>query len=91
MDLSFFCEVELTPSKGRSSVVIGACARWTDISRILDREGLVVVGGRNSAGGIGGLTIGGKQQCGCFNMVFKSDSSLLNPSDSISAVLSTLN
>ncbi|KAL8692791.1 MAG: hypothetical protein Q9218_002262 [Villophora microphyllina] len=57
IDLSLFCEV--TPSKDRSSVVIGAGAKWMDVSKTLDEQGLAVVGGRNSAVGVGGLTLGG--------------------------------
>jgi len=58
IDLSLFCEV--TPSKDGSSVAIGAGAKWMDVSKILDDMGLAVVGGRNSAVGVGGLTLGGK-------------------------------
>ena len=58
IDLSLFCEV--TPSKDGSSVVIGAGAKWMDVSKALDQKGLAVVGGRNSAVGVGGLTLGGK-------------------------------
>lgn len=58
IDLSLFCEVN--PSKDRSSVAIGAGAKWMDVSKVLDEEGLAVVGGRNSAVGVGGLTLGGK-------------------------------
>lgn len=58
IDLSFICEVTL--SEDRSSVTIGAGAKWKDVSTILDEKGLAVVGGRNSAVGVGGLTLGGK-------------------------------
>ena len=58
VDLSLFCEV--TPSEVGSSVVIGAGAKWMDVSKILDEKGLVVVGGRNSAVGVGGLILGGE-------------------------------
>lgn len=57
IDLSLFREV--TPSKDRNSVVIGAGAKWIHVSTILDEKGLAVVGGRNSAVGVGGLTSGG--------------------------------
>ncbi|MCJ1456812.1 hypothetical protein MMC28_007177 [Mycoblastus sanguinarius] len=57
IDLSLFCEV--IPSEDGSSVVIGAGAKWMDVSKILDEKGLAVVGGRNSAVGVGGLTLGG--------------------------------
>lgn len=58
IDLGLFCEV--TPSKDGSSVAIGAGAKWMDVSKVLDEKGLAVVGGRNSAVGVGGLTLGGK-------------------------------
>ena len=57
IDLSLFCEV--TPFEDGSNVVIGAGAKWMDVSNVLDKEGLAVVGGRNSAVGVGGLTLGG--------------------------------
>lgn len=58
IDLGLFSEV--TPSEDGSSVVIGAGAKWMDVSKVLDEKGLAVVGGRNSAVGVGGLTLGGK-------------------------------
>ena len=58
IDLSLFCEV--VPSEDGSSVSIGAGAKWMDVSKVLDERGLAVVGGRNSAVGVGGLTLGGK-------------------------------
>ena len=58
IDLSLFCEV--TPSDDGSTVAIGAGAKWMDVSKVLDEKGLAVVGGRNSAVGVGGLTLGGK-------------------------------
>ena len=58
IDLQLFNEV--TPSEDGNSVVIGAGAgRWMDVSKRLDERGLAVVGGRNSAVGVGGLTLGG--------------------------------
>ncbi|TVY12607.1 Bifunctional solanapyrone synthase [Lachnellula arida] len=57
IDLSLLREV--TPSEDGSSVVIGAGAKWMDVSKVLDERGLAVVGGRNSAVGVGGLTLGG--------------------------------
>ncbi|MCJ1316755.1 hypothetical protein MMC15_002076 [Xylographa vitiligo] len=57
VDLSLFYEV--TISEVGSSVVIGAGAKWMDVSKILDEKDLVVVGGRNSAVGVGGLILGG--------------------------------
>jgi hypothetical protein len=58
IDLSRFCEV--TPSEDGTSVVIGGGCKWADVSKFLDRRGLAVVGGRNSAVGVGGLTLGGE-------------------------------
>ena len=58
IDLGLFCEVIV--SEDGSSVIIGAGAKWMDVSRVLDEKGLAVVGGRNSAVGVGGLTLGGK-------------------------------
>ena len=58
IDLGLLCEV--TPSEDGSSVSIGAGAKWMDVSKALDEKGLAVVGGRNSAVGVGGLTLGGK-------------------------------
>ncbi|CAD6569233.1 MAG: hypothetical protein ASARMPRED_002677 [Alectoria sarmentosa] len=57
IDLGLFCEV--TPSEDGASVAIGAGAKWMDVSKILDEKCLAVVGGRNSAVGVGGLTLGG--------------------------------
>lgn len=58
IDLGLFCEV--TPSEDGSSVAIGTGAKWIDVSKVLDERGLAVIGGRNSAVGVGGLTLGGK-------------------------------
>ena len=58
IDLRLFCEVTL--SEDRQSVVLGSGAKWMDVSKVLDGKGLAVVGGRNSAVGVGGLTLGGK-------------------------------
>lgn len=58
IDLSLFRGV--TVAEDRSSVAIGAGAKWMDVSTILDGKGLAVIGGRNSAVGVGGLTLGGK-------------------------------
>ena len=57
IDLSLLRDV--TPSEDGSSVDIGAGAKWMDVSKVLDQRGLAVVGGRNSAVGVGGLTLGG--------------------------------
>ena len=58
VDLGLFREV--IPSEDGSSVVIGAGAKWMDVSKVLDKKGLAVVGGRNSAVGVGGMILGGK-------------------------------
>lgn len=58
IDLSLLRQV--TPSEDGSSVTVGAGAKWIDVSQALDKKGLAVVGGRNSAVGVGGLTLGGK-------------------------------
>ena len=71
IDLSSFREVE--PSKDGSTVTIGAGAKWEEVSTALDERGLAVVGGRNSAVGVGGLALGGKVLI--FTSVFISGSS----------------
>ena len=58
IDLSLFCEV--TPAVDESTVTIGTGAKWIDVYRKLDEKGLIVVGGRNSPVGVGGLTLQGK-------------------------------
>ena len=50
---------EVIPSDDGSSVSIGTGARWIDVYKTLDEEGLAVAGGRNSDVGVGGLTLGG--------------------------------
>ncbi|KAL8973573.1 MAG: hypothetical protein Q9197_002172 [Variospora fuerteventurae] len=50
---------QITPSRDGLSVVIGSGARWLDVSSALDSKSLAVAGGRNSAVGVGGLTLGG--------------------------------
>ena len=57
IDLGLLTSVALTDD--RSTVQIGGGCRWGDVSKILDEQGLAVVGGRNSAVGVGGLTLGG--------------------------------
>lgn len=52
IDMSLFCDV--TPSEDGSSVFIGVGAKWGKVFEDLD------AGGRNSAVGVGGLTLGGK-------------------------------
>ncbi|SLM38048.1 fad binding domain protein [Lasallia pustulata] len=43
----------------KRDVAIGAGTKWMDVSKVLDKKGLAVIGGRNSAVGVGGLTLGG--------------------------------
>ncbi|KAJ5636489.1 uncharacterized protein N7484_009802 [Penicillium longicatenatum] len=57
IDLSLFREI--TVAEKRQSVAIGAGCRWIDVSRILDENGLSVVGGRSSEVGVAGFTLGG--------------------------------
>ena len=58
IDLTMFREV--TVSDDRESVVLGAGARWVDVSRVLDEMDLIVVGGRSSDVGVAGYTLGGE-------------------------------
>ena len=58
IDLSQFCQVLV--SEDRSSVTFGGGAKWKNVTKLLDGEGLAVVGGRNSDVGVGGLTLGGR-------------------------------
>ncbi|CAN9196388.1 unnamed protein product [Alternaria alternata] len=57
IDLSLFNQV--APAEDRQSVVIGAGCKWIDVYSTLEKEGLAVAGGRNSAVGVAGLTLGG--------------------------------
>lgn len=57
IDTSLFNSITLSPDK--KSVTIGAGCKWTDVSQTLEKQGLAVAGGRNSAVGVGGLTLGG--------------------------------
>ena len=50
---------EVIPSNDGLSVSIGGGAKWVDVSKVLDENGLAVVGGRNSPVGVGGSTLGG--------------------------------
>lgn len=84
IDLSLFNEV--TPSDDGSSVVLGTGARWRDVSRALEDKGIAVVGGRNSAVGVGGLVLGGQATplalifCSRANTVTYRRAFLLHPS-----------
>ncbi|KAB2109699.1 hypothetical protein AG0111_0g1713 [Alternaria gaisen] len=57
IDLSLFNQV--TPAEDRQSVVVGAGCKWIEVYSALEKEGLAVAGGRNSAVGVSGLTLGG--------------------------------
>jgi hypothetical protein len=57
IDLSLFYEV--TPAEDGQSVAIGAGCKWIDVYRALEKRGIAVAGGRNSAVGVAGLTLGG--------------------------------
>ncbi|KAK3937345.1 hypothetical protein QBC46DRAFT_12195 [Diplogelasinospora grovesii] len=57
IDLSLFCAV--TPAADGSTVTVGTGAKWIDVYKALDEKGLVVVGGRNSPVGVGGLILQG--------------------------------
>jgi len=57
IDLGAFCSI--TVSEDQSSVNIGAGAKWADVYKVMDVKGLTVVGGRNSAVGVGGFLLGG--------------------------------
>ena len=57
LDLQLLSEVSCPGD--RSSVSVGAGARWGDVSQVLDKLGLAVTGGRNSDVGVGGLALGG--------------------------------
>jgi hypothetical protein len=58
IDLSLFCEV--TPAVDGSTVTVGTGAKWIDVYKVLGEKGLVVMGGRSSPVGVGGLTLQGK-------------------------------
>ncbi|USP81513.1 hypothetical protein yc1106_08787 [Curvularia clavata] len=57
IDLSLFKQVVLAEDK--KSTVIGAGCRWIDVYSTLEKDGVAVVGGRNSAVGVAGLALGG--------------------------------
>ncbi|KAL6158747.1 hypothetical protein ACJQWK_03329 [Exserohilum turcicum] len=57
VDLSRFNKVVLSDDK--KSVAMGAGCRWIDVYATLEKDGLAVLGGRNSVVGVAGLTLGG--------------------------------
>ncbi|GME28038.1 fad binding domain-containing protein [Neofusicoccum parvum] len=57
IDMKLMNQVDLLPNKTLAS--LGPGAKWFDVYTALEPEGLAVVGGRVSAIGVGGLTLGG--------------------------------
>jgi hypothetical protein len=57
VDLSLLNQV--TPASDGKRVDIGAGCKWIHVYKALEERGLAVAGGRNSAVGVGGLTLGG--------------------------------
>ncbi|KAK4186803.1 FAD binding domain protein [Podospora australis] len=57
IDLGLICDVN--PSEDGSTVTIGAGAKWIDVYKNLEEKGLVVMGGRSTPAGVGGLTLQG--------------------------------
>jgi FAD/FMN-containing dehydrogenase len=51
---------EVRVAQDRKSVKLGAGLRWLDVYTALEKEGLMVGGGRVADVGVGGLTLGGK-------------------------------
>ena len=51
---------DITINVARQSVTVGAGVSWGDLYAKLDAVGLSVAGGRSSQGGIGGLSLGGR-------------------------------
>lgn len=58
IDLVRLNEVKL--AQDRKSVKLGAGLRWLNVYTALEKEGLMVGGGRVADVGVGGLTLGGK-------------------------------
>lgn len=50
----------MTPAVDESTVTVGTGAKRIDVYKTLDEKGLVVMGGRSSPVGVGGLTLQGK-------------------------------
>lgn len=57
LDLRALNQVKLSDDK--SIVSVGAGLKWVDVYNALEPHGLAVIGGRVSAIGVGGLTLGG--------------------------------
>jgi FAD/FMN-containing dehydrogenase len=66
IDLKYLNEIEL--SQDHEIAMIGPGNRWGEVYKILEPQGLTVVGGRASTVGVGGFMLGGKSiityQCG---------------------------
>lgn len=58
IDLARMKNVEIAGDKKTAKV--GAGARWGDVYTSVEKENLMVVGGRVADVGVGGLTLGGK-------------------------------
>ena len=56
---------QITLSSDQQSVTVGPGNRWLAVYQSLQAQNLVVVGGRVSAIGVGGLTLGGKLVTDC--------------------------
>ncbi|KAH9862485.1 hypothetical protein IAQ61_009902 [Plenodomus lingam] len=50
---------EVAPAQDGKTVAIGAGCKWIDVYKVLDDKAIAVAGGRNSAVGVAGLTLGG--------------------------------
>ena len=59
IDLVRMDGIEMKESEGRKSVVLGAGLRWGRVYQELEKRGLMVIGGRVSDVGVGGLILGG--------------------------------
>ncbi|KAB2571786.1 FAD-dependent monooxygenase yanF [Lasiodiplodia theobromae] len=57
IDMKLMNHVDLSPNRELAS--LGPGNKWFDVYNVLEPEGLTVVGGRVSAIGVGGLTLGG--------------------------------
>lgn len=57
IDLAKMNEVKINPDK--KSAVVGAGAKWKEVYETLEPEGIMVIGGRVSDVGVGGLLLGG--------------------------------
>ena len=58
IDLKYLNSVQLSEDQATAS--IGPGNRWREVYKVLEPEGLTVVGGRVSDVGVGGYILGGK-------------------------------